>query len=54
MLTVECVWNVCDNDRYGTSPKIDIEPASQLNNGATPRIAVTFRGEGGPDDDFRY
>ena len=30
MLTVEVVWNIRNNDRYSSSPKIDIEPANQL------------------------
>jgi hypothetical protein len=54
MLAVECVWNICYHNGYGTSPKVDIEPASQLNVGMSPRPAVTFRRAGGPDDDVRY
>jgi len=30
MLAIEFIWYIRDNDRYGTSPKIDIEPANQL------------------------
>jgi len=54
MLAVEFVWDICDNDRYSTSSQIDVEPASQLNVGMSFRLAVTFRREGGPDDDVRY
>lgn len=36
MLAIEFVWNIRNNDRYSTSPKIDIEPVSQLSGVLVP------------------